>query len=87
VAILERLQHLFGVVPDCVLVELNSGRDYLVLHLGEEALLVGVLEDHAEGVVVLEAAVHLQDVWVVHVELQLDLLRQLGLHPFLPNLD
>ena len=66
VAILQGLNHLLGVVPDCILIELDSVIGYFVLHFGKKAFLVCVLEDHAEGVVVSEAAEHLEDVGMVH---------------------
>ena len=56
------------------------------MDLVEKTLLVGVLQNHAKLVPVPKAAIHLENVRMVHEELQLDLLNNLRLHLLLLDL-
>lgn len=56
------------------------------MQLRKETLLIGILQDHIQRILISEVAVHLEDVWMVHVELQFHLLDYLTLHLLLFDL-
>ena len=52
----------------------ESRDEYILVDLIEETFLIGILQDHTKLIVLPKVAIHLEDIRVIHEELQLHLL-------------